>query len=496
MQLITLAAGGFLLAMMGWSVFHLPVLVQAVVLLSILAMVLFFTKPEVSLLVFFALRALFDLLWWIPGTIASMNMMELYTGAVTAMATMLFAMDVRRFDRHPCLPAFTVYGIVLAIGGLRSMEFRAGAEILARYASPLIIMFLVSTYFDTRERRIRLFKVATAVCIIPVVLSIYHLATGQMNTYTLAGYNRLLGAYKNLHNHALMMMFIVTMSTWWWFQTRQRSHKFLLFVYGGMAAIAMTMTYVRTAQLALLVFLFIFLYLTYRRRYLGVALLVVVLLALLNPTVQDRFKDLILILNPDDETMLRRKIGSGRWGLWTSSFSEFLRYPLGDIILGLGVGGHWVLTRGYFNPYSIAQQGYVDPHSDYLTMTYQVGPIATLAYLALQMQVIRYALRIRQYSPDGWARHFGSYMVALCVAATVANCISNAFINRTTLGWYFWGLAGLVFAEHQHLVRSGRVEGKFQPDPVKRTSTRPAMFKLRGPTPDPEDSDPAPPGPY
>ena len=102
-------------------------------------------------------------------------------------------------------------------------------------------------------------------------------------------------------------------------------------------------------------------------------------------------------------------------------------------------------------------------------MTYQVGPIATMAYVALQIQVIRYALRIRAHSPDAWSRHFGSYMVALCAAATVANSISNAFINRTTLGWYFWGLAGLVFAEHQRLVRSGHIDGEVQPDPIKRT---------------------------
>jgi O-antigen ligase len=148
-----------------------------------------------------------------------------------------------------------------------------------------------------------------------------------------------------------------------------------------------------------------------------------------------------------------------------------------------------VLTRGYFNPYNIAQQGYVDPHSDYLTMTYQVGPIATLAYIALQVQVVRYALVVRKHSPDPWARHFGAYMVALCAAATLANCISNAFINRTTLGWYFWGLAGLVFAEHQALIRSGRIRGQLQPDPVKRAMGGRGYLKQRGqspPSPGPE----------
>ena len=85
----------------------------------------------------------------------------------------------------------------------------------------------------------------------PVALSMFHLVDRTDEHLCLAGYNRLLGAYKNLHNHALMMMFIVTMATWWWFQAKERSTKTLIAVYGLMAATAMALTYVRTAQVAL-----------------------------------------------------------------------------------------------------------------------------------------------------------------------------------------------------------------------------------------------------
>ena len=60
MQFTATAAGGVLLALMGWSVFQLSFLVQTVVLISILAMVTFFTKPEISLLGFFGVRAIFE----------------------------------------------------------------------------------------------------------------------------------------------------------------------------------------------------------------------------------------------------------------------------------------------------------------------------------------------------------------------------------------------------------------------------------------------------
>jgi hypothetical protein len=48
----------------------------------------------------------------------------------------------------------------------------------------------------------------------------------------------------------------------------------------------------------------------------------------------------------------------------------------------------------------------------------------------------------------------------MCVAATAANMVSNAFINRATLGWFFWALAGLMFAEYQQLRREGLIDGR------------------------------------
>ncbi len=452
--------GGLLLLLLSWAIFHVSVLVQLVMVLSVAMVVMFFTRPEYSLLIFFALRAIFDLLWWIPGSILSLNMMELFTGAVTGMAIVLFILEFRRLDDHPAIPAFIPYMFALFVGGARSLEARSAAEIAARYASPLVIMFLVSLYFDTRRKRKRLFMVATAVGVIPVIVSLWHLAHGQMHTYYLAGYYRLQGGYKNLHNHALMMMFISTMAGWWLLESRQRQKRAVFAVYLAGSLLCMYLTYVRTALLSFVVFWVAYLVVNRRRRLLALGAFFVAVFVITNPAMQDRFKDIVLFFTEkNDGTVIRTKLGSGRWGLWTSSFREYLRYPIGDIVLGLGFGKHWLLTRQYFNPYNIAQQGYVDPHNDYLTMTYQVGPIASLSYIAMQIQVIRYGVRVNRLSPDRFQRLFAAYVVGLCFAAFQANSISNAFINRTTLGWYFWGLAGAMFAEWRALQREGRAGG-------------------------------------
>jgi hypothetical protein len=455
-QLAALGVMAVLLSTLGWAVIALHPMVQITVVISMLMVLTFFTRPEISLLVFFALRAVFDLLWWIPGQILTLNMMELFTGAVTGMALVLFIMDLKRLDWHPVLKGFVPYVIVLLIALMRNLELRSAAEIMARYISPLLIMFLVSHYFDTPERRERLFKTATAVGLIPVSLALWHLANGQMSHTVIDGYHRLIGAYKNLHNHALMEMFISSMVLWWVLQMKPGKGRWFMALYLCASLLCLYLTYVRTALLSLAAFVAVFMYLTGRKKVLVFGIFAVAGFVAINPDMQDRFKDIIEFLVPDpDKLTSRRKLGSGRLGLWSSSFKEYLRYPLGDILLGLGFGKHWLLTREYFNPYALAQHGYVDPHSDYLTMTYQVGPIATLSYMWMQFTAIRCAWKVRLWSPDPWVRNFAIYIIALAVASFFANSISNAFINRTTLGWYFWGLAGIMFAQYRALILQG-----------------------------------------
>ena len=123
-QIALLAFGAFLLSMLSYSVMTLPVIVQIVVLVSVLVVLFFFTRPKNSLLVFFGLRAIFDLLWWVPGKVAGLNMLEMFTGAVTALSAVLFILEFKRIDRNPCLPAFIPFMVTLAIAGARNLELR------------------------------------------------------------------------------------------------------------------------------------------------------------------------------------------------------------------------------------------------------------------------------------------------------------------------------------------------------------------------------------
>lgn len=443
------------------SVMTLPPAAQLAMVLGAVGVVAFFLRPADMLLAFFLGRIVLDLLWWIPGRVGSLNLMELFTGGVSALAGLLVALELRKHARHPCLPAIIPLVVVLAFGGLRNLELRSAAEIMVRYLSPILILLLMSTQMDTRVRRRRVILLLVAVAGIPIVVSLIYLARGQMNSYVLAGYARLKGGYQNLHSHALMMLCIAAMGLFhlnraWNARDQRRLVVFALYVLG--AFVCLYFTYVRTAQLALVTCAGVYLLVTRRTRLLLVGVACGLLVVLGSETIQDRFKDLVLFFFPDDSVLARAKLGSGRMTIWTAAVTAYFEAPLGDILFGLGIGKHWLLTRGAFNPYAVVAGGYVDPHSDYLTMTFQVGPIATASYIAMQLQTVRAGIAVHRRSPDPLLREWGAFTVALMAGATVANLVSNAFINRVTVAWVLWGSAGITFGEYLRLVDEGRIE--------------------------------------
>ena len=485
--MLTLGLGTLMFVVLSVSVLTLPPVAQIAMVVGAVGVLAFFLRPADLLLAFFLGRIVLDLLWWIPGRIGSLNLMELFTGGVSGLAGVLIALDIRRHERHPCLPAIIPYVVVLAFGGLRNLELRSAAEIMVRYLSPILILLLMSVLMDTRERRRRVIQWTVAVCAVPIVVSLVFLAAGQMNTFMLAGYARLKGGYQNLHSHALMMLCICAMGMFHahlaWIERNQRKFViFAVYLLGGM--VCLYLTYVRTALLALVVCGAVYLAVTRRTRLLMVGVVGGLMLILGSETLQDRFKDLVLFFLPDDSVLARRKLGSGRMTIWSTAVAEYFRAPLGDILFGLGIGKHWLLTRGAFNPYAMAAGGYVDPHSDYLTMTFQVGPIATASYIAMQLQAVRAGIAVHRHSPDRLMREWGAFTVGIIAGATVANMVSNAFINRVTVAWVLWGCAGVTFAEYLALIDEGRIV----PDgPVGRSARavlhrfiyRPPAFRLK-----------------
>jgi len=168
---LTLSLGTVMFVVLSVSVLVLPPAAQIAMVAGTVGIIAFFMRPADLLLAFFLGRILLDLMWWVPGRIGSLNLMELFTGGVSGLAGLLIALDIRRHERHPCLPAIVPYVVVLAFGGLRNLELRSAAEIMVRYLSPILILLLMSSLMDTRERRRRVIKWTVAVCAVPIVVS-------------------------------------------------------------------------------------------------------------------------------------------------------------------------------------------------------------------------------------------------------------------------------------------------------------------------------------
>ncbi len=443
-----LAFAVVLFCMLVVSTMTLPPLPQVVVLLSIVIALFFFTKPEIALLTFFGLRVIIDLLWWVPVEIMSLNIMELFSGAVAGLSAVLFYLELKRFNRHPAIVAFIPYVVVIFIAAIRNLDVREGVEIVARYLSTFLLMFLVSAFMDSTRKRLRMHMLFTLTSLVPIAVSMWFLATGRMEM-ELDGYSRLVGGYHNLHNHALMMMLFACIGVFWVLYVRKVGLTILFALYTLGATTALYFSYVRNAQLGLVLCIFAMLVL-YKRHGMAVAMVGMIVAALLfSTTLQDRFDDLWQFFQAGVYESDRRMLGSGRWALWTVSMTEYLKYPIGDIFLGLGLGKHRILTEPLYSAhYYDPQIGYIDPHNDYLSLMYQMGPTALICYVVFQVQVMRCGLELGRIGRSAWAREFGLFMVAVSLTVFLTNFLSNAVVSRVTLGWYYWGMAGLLFGEY------------------------------------------------
>lgn len=449
-------------AVSGGILFTDPKLVLGGIVAIILALV-FFSRPAYSLIGVFVIRVIIDLFWWAPVDVGGLNVLEAFGGGVAAMGAVLFYLELRRVEKNRGFVALVVYFVILIVASVRSGDVRDAAEILAKYVSPLLLMFLVSSLMDSSELRRKFLIFVTLACLVSLAVSVYHLATGQMAEHFRQGYFRLVGGYKNLHNHALFLLVCNALIFFWMMRAQDRWRQALLLGLQALALACLYFTYVRTALTGLAVFVGVFLVLEKKWNLLLVAGLGAVAVLVTNADLQDRFSDVVAIFGEGDALGSKRTLGSGRFGIWTMSFGEFTRQGLTDQLLGLGLGGHYEMTDPYQDMYrSLEKSENLDPHNDYLSLLYQLGPVAVICYVGLQAQVIYRGIQLRRVARSPFARAFGSMLIALTVVTFITNFLSNAFIQRVTVAWLFWGLAGigaaLLRAEEQHQDKTRRPE--------------------------------------
>jgi hypothetical protein len=274
-----------------------------------------------------------------------------------------------------------------------------------------------------------------------------------MNAYTLHGYDRLLGGYKNLHNMALMTLVFLSLWTFWLIQARSMFHSIVLLGVIGLGCLTLYKTYIRTGILGFAVFVATALLFGKKYRTLAIATVLGAIAMMLSSDLQHRFGDFLLIFDTESVMLDKRKLGSGRWGIWSMSMSEYMAQPMWDKILGIGLGGQRLMTLDWVKLFH-SKHITLDPHNDQLLLLYQIGPIGVLCYLAMQWGVFRAAKEILAMPhADRFARTLAIFSISFTAMVFVTNSVSNSFVHRTSPGWYYWCFCGLLFAEYADLKR-------------------------------------------
>lgn len=463
-------AGGALLVLCTPMVLYLPPLFVVGALAAIAGTVFFFARPALTLLGYFGFRILADMLWWLPISVGGLSVLEVLSGGITGLAAILFYLELSKVERHPAFGPLAVYLAAMVLSAGRSLDIRAVLSILAEYTSPFLIMFLVTALFRTPASWRRVMGTMTVVGFLPILVSLFYLVTGQMSAIVHAGYNRLLGGYANLHTHAHMMALFAILCSFWVFYLYKvkvwNGWRLLFLGAAGSAVLCLLLSYVRTPLVGLGLFVIIFPFLERRYGLLVAALTGALLVGIASDTVRERFAEMLIAFEEDDVTSDAMRAGSGRLGIWTVSLREFARQSPIDWMLGLGLGGHWLMVQPYLDKYRPVREGTLNPHNDYLGLLYQLGPFAVGSYLWMQALTIYYAWKLHLYGRDPFIQTYGRFMVGLMFISVVTNFMSNSFVERVTPAMILWVCAGLVFSMHRYVLEQAareRLEGGAAP---------------------------------
>ncbi|MBT3219213.1 MAG: O-antigen ligase family protein [Proteobacteria bacterium] len=413
------------------SVLFLPPYVQVAIPIAVVAVFAFPSHPAWLVVGVITLRIIVDLAWMMPP-VFGLNAMEVYSGGVAALAGLMCLIFLNKVQGHPFVLPFLLFVLAVFLSALQDMDIRFTSANVAKYISPILVMFLVSTLFEQHHRRI-IINIILLLAIVPILFGFLHLATGQMQEMWLDGYFRLRGGYHNIHNAAHTMAFFFCLSLFVAATRTSKKEIAAILAFGGLCFILMFLTYVRTPMLGIAAFIPVFLLVERRWGLLALSVGAGLMAFAYNSTVAERFGDVFLFFSSAQPDQMGQ-LGSGRIGVWLDSLEDFVRYPMFSLLFGVGMRG----------PLILGQEG-LDSHNDYLLLLYTFGPIGVMTHLLFQVHVFFNCLWLRRHSIDPWVYHFANFNIALGVMVIVTNIVSSSYVTRINIAVFFWSLGGMVY---------------------------------------------------
>jgi hypothetical protein len=436
-QLLLVMIGGGLLTLFAVVVLTQPLVVQGFLFAVTLLGVGFVAYPKHAATALVAGQVLVGMLHWVNQRVAGLNILELYGGLASVGFVLLLVVNFRRLLRAPWLLVAVGYLLILGTAAMRTTSAVQGVGEFVRFASPIIVMYVMYVYCSQSENRRRLLWTLVGAGSVVLVVSIYVLVLGQMANLSVAGIERLRGGFHHTSVQGQVMAMFCAVGVLAASTTKRERLRNIMAMYAVACAAGVYLSHSRTAAVGLLVFWLSWLAVKSQWRWFWVSMTTVVVVMLSSSFLQGRFDDLVLLaqLDPLQADLMRDVVGSGRLKIWRLSLYEFsLRSPL-EWMLGVGLGEHRML---YLERVDVGMAS----HNDFLALFFQAGVAGFLAYLSLLVGVFRLSLSHRN-TP------LGAFVVALIMMAIAMNAMSNAYVSRVNLSWVLFAFFGAIMGAHR-----------------------------------------------
>ena len=407
-------------------------------------------------------RILIDLLFSTSGSGLSIG--SLFSIGCTGLAlwhTRHYLKEVRTHDLF--LPLVILLALV-TIGSLNASSMKEAFSISLKLFLPFFIFFAFLANIQTKAQAFRVILLIGIISLIAVGSTFYHWSSGQLEEQIFKGYGRLTGAYSSHRNHALSLFLFIFVYASLAFRVGLGRFRYFFFVCLGFSLFFLYHTHTRSAQLVTI--LAMLSALVALKRWIVLSTLGVFLgIAILNSeTIQDRFKDLVLVFNVENiEWDTVKDLGSGRYLMWSRAVPTYFEQSPFNIAFGLGSGRHTLLSQRVYDPFSDLSddseiQYTIDTHNSVLFLLFQFGPLSIIVFGYILWKTFMIGYWLVQNGRTDWERKFGAVIIALVVGFALNDSISNGFVDRTSLNVLLWPVFASAYRLKQLLETNQEAE--------------------------------------
>lgn len=175
-----------------------------------------------------------------------------------------------------------------------------------------------------------------------------------------------------------------------------------------------------------------------------VLLVLFILLASFSSDVQNRFKDVLVILSTKSFFDLDWHLMSGRIGVWQSYLAYFIeKSTLLEKLFGSGFDIDSKVTL--INPYMEARIEGIEAHNSYLSLLMNTGIFGLFTYLVYICMLFQESVKLLKGTKDIFLRNLANVFIALLLAY-LSICMATHIIWFITIQYYYSVFAGLVIA--------------------------------------------------